>query len=338
MRIKPERTAPVCILLLFCLAIVAPVPGQDLLFFSDDHYKSLGEPELRASVAGPVLTAGRGTIALDLANAGELEELVAVNGSGKSDEIMQEMNEEMKSPDAFNITATILASWPLLSSVGPQHIASLPAGQAKRLVFNVTVDGSAAGWYDLPLHLEYERQVDASVRGSEVLPMLQAERREFTLRAYLDSDGLPLRVSAVSSGLTPGDSGTLLAAVACREAQTLHNCSARLVAADPFYSEGEAVMLGDIDPGELSVAGFAVQVDAGALPGEYQLSCELSCREKRITVPLPITLSSNGWPGGPALIALTPKLAGLVALALAISAVLLYRRGALSLRRKRRWQ
>ena len=338
MRIKPERTAPVCILLLFCLALVVAVPGQDLLFFSDDHYKSLGGPELRASVAGPVLTAGRGTIALDLANAGELEELVSVNGSGRSDEIMQEMNEEMKSPDALNITATLPASWPLLSSEGPQHIASLPAGQARRLVFNVTVDRSAAGWYDLPLHLEYERQVDASVSGGEVFPMLQAERRDLTLRAYVDGDGLPLRASAVSSGLIPGGSGTLLAAFSCREGQILHNCSARLAAAEPFHSEGEAVLLGDIDPGELTVAGFAVQVDAGALPGEYQLSCELSCREKRITVPLPITLSSNGWPGGPALLALRPKLFGLVALALAISAVLLYHRGALSLRRKKRWR
>ncbi|HPC88819.1 MAG TPA: hypothetical protein PLN19_02085 [Methanothrix sp.] len=321
MKRKPEGTAVICILLLFCASEAAF--SQDLLFFSDDHYKSLGQPALKASVASPVLSAGRGTLAIDLSNDGELEELVAINGSGKSEEIWQEMIEEMKSPDAINISAQLPASGPLRSADGPQHIDRLPAGQVRRLIFNVTVDRNASGWYDLPLLVEYERQVDASVRDGEVFPLLQSERSNLTLRAYVEGGRLPLQISAVRSDLSPGCSGTLLVAFAVGEEHPLCNCSARLLAAAPLHVRDAAAALGDIDPGELVVAGFAVQVDSDALPGEYQMGCELTCREKRITLPLTITLSSAGW----------PEEAALAALALVTSAVLAH-----SFRRKRRWR
>ena len=116
---------------------------------------------------------------------------------------------------------------------------------------------------------------------------------------------------------------TLLVAFAVGEEHPLCNCSARLLAAAPLHVRDAAAALGDIDPGELVVAGFAVQVDSDALPGEYQMGCELTCREKRITLPLTITLSSAGW----------PEEAALAALALAPSAVLAH-----SFRPQSRWR
>ena len=64
----------VCILLILggtCLA-------EDLIFFADDHYKSLGLLELRASVTNPALNPGDSLLKINLANMGRLEELIPI--------------------------------------------------------------------------------------------------------------------------------------------------------------------------------------------------------------------------------------------------------------------
>lgn len=331
------NSAAFCILLVLS---IAPTGGQDLLFFSEDHYKSLGEPQLKASLANPFLSPGRATLFVDLANGGELEELIAVDGSGSREDMLQEMKEEMRGPDALNISAELLPSGPVLSAGGRRHIDSLPAGQKARMAFDVSLDMDARGWYDLPLLLEYERQVDASVTDGEVFPMRQAERRNLTLRAYANGGDQPLKISAIRSDLAAGGEGEILAAVAGREGQTLHNCSARLIDAGPFHADGRPAALGDIHPGELAVARFGVEVDESALAGDYQLGCMVCCREKCITLPLPITLTSDRWPGQAGLTAFGPSLTMLFALALlGMSAfILLRRRGSLPSSRKRRWR
>ncbi len=65
----------VCILLVLggtCLA-------EDLIFFADDHYKSLGILEFRASVTNPALNPGNSLLRINLANMGRLEELIPIN-------------------------------------------------------------------------------------------------------------------------------------------------------------------------------------------------------------------------------------------------------------------
>ena len=71
--------------------------AEDLIFFADDHYKSLGRPELTASVANPALVPGEGILRINLANVGELEELMPINESGSNEDILLEMRAEMHS-------------------------------------------------------------------------------------------------------------------------------------------------------------------------------------------------------------------------------------------------
>ena len=91
----------------FCFFLPARGLAEDLIFFADDHYKSLGRPELTAGVANPVLVPGDSILRINLANAGELEELIPINESGPYEDILQEMIAETKSCDALNINAVL---------------------------------------------------------------------------------------------------------------------------------------------------------------------------------------------------------------------------------------
>jgi hypothetical protein len=308
--------------------------AEDIIFFADDHYKSLGQPQLTASVANPALVPGDSILRINLANVGELEELIPINESGSNEDILLEMKAEMQSSDALNINADLTGEGPIKVTSGPQHIKqhikNLPAGAAAMLQFNITAQKNASGWYELPLSVDYERQVDVSVSSGEVFPLYEAERQNITVRVFVAGNNEPLRISGINSELHAGGSGNLRAAISNDGAIKLYNCSARLLAAPPFYTEGPDTVLGDLAPGSEAIAGFTVRVDGNAGLQDYQLGCEISCQEKSIIVPLPISLSRTQGLGYWAL----PILGGLTIAGLA--AFLIWKRGDLLFRRKRR--
>ncbi|MDD4161976.1 MAG: hypothetical protein PHW87_05790 [Methanothrix sp.] len=318
--------------------------AEDLIFFADDHYKSLGLPQLAASLANPALVPGDSILRISLANVGELEELMPINESGSNEDILLEMNAEMHSSDALNINAALVGAGPITVVTGPehinQHITNLPAGDAAMLQFNVTVLKNASGWYELPLIIDYERQVDVSVSGGEVFPLYEAERQNLTISVFVAGNNEPLHISGISSKLHAGGSGNLRAAISNDGATTLHNCSARLLAAPPFHTESTDAVLGDLAPGSVAIAGFTVRVDGNAGQQDYQMGCEICCREKSIIVPLQISLSRAG---GLASLA-QPVLGGMTADGLAVAglavaglaAFLIWKREDLLFRRKRR--
>ncbi|MCX6673004.1 MAG: hypothetical protein NTY37_04405 [Methanothrix sp.] len=330
-------------MLLHIISILLLLAGtgqaEDLIFFADDHYKSFGRPELTASVANPALLPGNSILRINLANVGELEELMPINESGSNEDILLEMSAEMQSSNALNINAALAGAGPMGS--GPikvttgtqqikQHIKTLPAGAAALLQFNITAQKNASGWYALPLSVDYERQVDVSASGGEVFPLYEAERQNLTVSVFVAGNNEPLCIFGINSELYAGGSGNLRAAISNDGATMLHNCSARLLAAPPFYAEGPDTRLGDLAPGSLDVAAFVARVDGNAGLQDYQLGCEIDCREKSIIVPLPISLSRAGGLGNFAL----PVLGGLALAGLA--AFLIWKRGDLLFRRKRR--
>jgi hypothetical protein len=313
--------------ILLLLAIMGQ--GEDLIFFADDHYKSIGRPELTASAANPALVPGECILRINLANVGELEELMPINESGSNEDILQEMRAEMQSIDALNINAALAGAGPIKVTAATQHIKNIPAGAARVLQFNITAEKNAKGWYVLPLSVDYERQVDVSVNAGEVFPLYEAERQNLTVQVFVAGNNEPLRISSINSQLHAGGSGSLRTAVSNDGATMLHNCSARLLAAPPFYIESPDAVLGDLAPGSVATAAFTVAVDGDAGLQDYQLGCEICCQEKSIIVPLQITLSQardlGYW-----------ELLALVGLATAGLAVLIWKRGDLILRTKRR--
>ncbi|MDD4653506.1 MAG: hypothetical protein PHQ34_14890, partial [Methanothrix sp.] len=266
-------------------------------------------------------------------NGGELKELIPINESGSHDDILQEMMAETKSCDALNIVAA-LGGAPSIRVTDPsQSLSALPAGSAARLQFNITAEKNASGWYALPLLLDYERQVDASAKNGEVFPLYEAERQNITCNVFVSGSDRTLHILAVQSRLCVGASESISMALSNDGLTTLRNCSARLLAAPPFYAESPAVFLGDLDPGSLRVLDFLVRTDANAIPQDYQLGCEIICQEKSIIVPFRITLSEAGFAGSFARSG--SALSGLVIAG--VAAFLLWRRrDRLAGRRKRR--
>ena len=287
----------VCILLVIggtCLA-------EDLIFFADDHYKSLGLLELRASVTNPALNPGDSLLRINLANTGRLEELIPINGNGSQDDANRELKEEMQSFDALNVNAALDGTESLRVTSGPQHISILRAGGVRELQFNVTVENSSRGWFELPLHVDYMRQVDVSVSNGTVTPLYQSFNQSLNLEVFAGGRE-PLRIIGIRSDLQRGKSGAISMVIENDGAETMENCSARLLAASPFHVEGPDVLLGDLWPGKMALASFAVAVDANASLQDYQLGCLIQSGERRMELALPLALTgSDNFPTGLAL-------------------------------------
>jgi hypothetical protein len=274
-------------------AIVSLGCADDLIFFADDHYKAIGLPAINASVADPVLSLGESILRVTLANNGKLEELMPISGNGSKKDISKEMSEEMHSIDAQSITATLEGAGPISVISGPQHIESLPSGSIAEVAFNLTVGSGEGGWIEMPLRLDYERQVDVSVSDGEVSPLLQPDNVSLSVRVLVPATG-PLRVLGTKSELYPGKSGNLMLVIKNGGLETLHNCSANLEAAPPFRVDGKESILGDLHPGSQAVAAFSVIVDGNAFLQDYQLGCRISSEEGRYLVSFPLALAEGG--------------------------------------------
>ena len=276
-----------CVLLFLCGSGLA----EDLIFFADDHYKALGQPLLNASAANPSLLPGDSVLRINLANFGQLEELIPINGNGSMDDIQREMEEEMHSIDALNIKADLQGTKDLNVTTGPKLIASLPSGAVVELQFNVTVENGANGWHELPLRLDYERSADVSVSDGVVSPLYLPENSSVSIPIFVTGASDPLQVIDTRSELFNGAKGGLIAVIKNDCPDTLHSCSARLVTAPPFHVESGDSFLGDLPSGGLGTASFFVRVDGNATLQDYQLGCIVNCSEKNIVVALPLALT-----------------------------------------------
>jgi len=280
----------ICILLI----LLGGGQGGDIILFADDHYKSSGEVLLNASAVNPALAPGDRILKVSLANQGGIKELIPVSGSGSADDILMEIKEEMNSSRAMEIRAALEPAGPINVTSAPQYIAALPAGEAEQLQFNLSIDQRASGWYDLPLRVEYVRQVDVSVSDGQAFPLLQPADQSLNLRLYISEDGGDLRIAGVQSDLHPGGSGALLIVVENTGEESLSNCSARLLVAPPLHAIGPDCSLGDLAPGKMALASFRVGVDGNASLDRYQLGLSLSSEEMDLVLPLQISLRGSG--------------------------------------------
>ncbi len=282
----------ICLLALLTCSSLA----EDLMFFADDHYKAIGGPKIESSAVNYVSAPGDAVLRVLLADDGRVEELLPINGSGSREDLAAEMREEMKCGDALNLQAELEGSGPVKVTSGPQAIESLPAGSQAALSFSITLGNDANGWYELPLLLSYEHQVDASVSAGDVSPLYQPENSTSLVRVFVQGREGALRVSGTRSDLSPGGSGTVMAVIENDGTETLKNCTARLVAVPPFHADGAGCALGDLVSGSLAMASFPVSIDGNASLEEYQLGCEVGFEGGQALLTIPVALAGSGWP------------------------------------------
>jgi hypothetical protein len=286
------------LLKIICILLILFGLGQaeDIIFFADDHYKSLSDILLNASATNPALSPGDNVLRISIANQGRIEELIPISSSDSPDDILQEQREEMKSSVAMEIRAALQSTGPIQVTSDPQHIALLPAGESGELEFNISIDRRANGWYDLPLRVDYVRQVDVSVSDGEAFPLHQPSNQSLNLRIYSFGDKDDLRIAGVRSHLYPGGEESLIIAVENIGEDIVPNCSASLMAASPFQVKSADHPIGDLSPGEMATASFLGGVDGDASQEEYQLGLGLRSEKMDLVVPFELSLKGSGRP------------------------------------------
>ncbi len=278
----------ICILLI----LVGPGQGEDI-FFADDHYKSSGEILLYASAINPALVPGDCVLEVGLANLGRIDELIPVSRGGSADDVLREIKEEMNSSLALEIETVLNSIGPVQVTSGPQYLSALPAGEAKELQFNVSIDRRASGWYDLPLRVDYVQQVDVSVSDGQAFPLRQPSNQSLNLRIYVSGNEADLRIAGMQSDLHPGKAGTLTVALENMGEDILPDTSASLLVAPPFRVKSPDHILGDLAPEEIALASFLVEVDGNASQEEYQLGLRLRSQDTDMTLPFPLSLKES---------------------------------------------
>ncbi len=288
------------IIIAFSIIIAfAPAAADELIFFADDHYKVLGEPQLRASALNPVIEPGKNaTISVMLANSGRVEELIPISGNGSEADIFLEIEEEQNCVDAQNITVRLFGDEYISVTSPPCLIDSLPSGSVARMEFDLSADeADAAGRHDLLLSLDYEHQMDVSVLDGIASPLYMADNASQMLGVMVRGPGAPIEILRVKSEMPQGGSGLIEAAVKNSGAEVLRNCTLRLIALPPLRSAGGNCNLGSLMPGEVALAKFPVEVN-GAADGEkanqeYSLACEATHEGGKNVISFPVTLEKG---------------------------------------------
>lgn len=322
-------------LLLLCALATLVVSGcaEELMFFTDDHYKAAGEPELKASAVNPVLEPGaNSTLRITLENVGLIQELIP-NIAGDATEISDEANEELHNVDADNITTRLSGSGPVVVTSGPYSLASLPTGGIAQLDFNVTTGVGADGWYSLLLETEYEHQMDAKVGNGSSSYLYRPSHSSQKISILVRAPDRSLEVEGVVSDLYPGANGTIHAVIKNNGLDVARNCTARLLAVPPFRSYSESYFIGNIPPGQAAVTHFSASVEANAAIREYKLACEIIHDNQTVMVSLPVLLKKSPelFPGS--LVIVIPFLALVGGIAL----IMRKRLPGRSFRRRKRW-
>jgi len=275
--------------MILCLLVLLPLClGEEFIFFADDHYKAIGAPRLNASPRNPVLNPGECVLEIALSNNGRIEELVPMGTGGSQEDASLEMQEEMRSADALNITARLQGSGPVAVTTAAQHLSSLPSGALADLAFNLSV-GEDEGWLELWLDLDYEHQIDVSASNGTISPLFQPESSQQKIRVLVQGTNGP-EVLGTISDLAAGGEGQISVAIKNTGMFALKGCSARLKAAPPIFCQETAVPLGDLPAGGLTVASFALKAHGNASLDRYQLACEISCDNGTALVMVPLAL------------------------------------------------
>ena len=323
---------PLLILLAFAGLVVA-VCAEEFMFFADDHYKAVGEPQLKASAVNPVLGPGaNSTLRITLANVGQIQELIP-NQPGDKAEISAEAKEEMHCIDAINITARLSGNGPVAVTSGPYSLPSLPMGGVTQLDFNITTGEVAEGWYNLLLETEYEHQMDVKVSNGISSYLYKPSSSRQRISVLVQGPDRSFEVEGVVSDLYPGANGTILAVIKNNGLNVAWNSSARLVTQPPFRSTSQRSSMGDLQPGRAAVARLPAEVDDKAAVREYWLACEIVHDNQTAMVSLPVLLkkSPEFFPGSSAIAVSSFALVGCI--------VLLWRkkRSGRTSRRRERW-
>ncbi|MDD1742868.1 MAG: hypothetical protein LUQ47_05990, partial [Methanotrichaceae archaeon] len=164
------------------------------------------------------------------------------------------------------------------------------------LIFDISGEALSKGWQELLLELEYEHQVDVGIYNGEPSPLYQQDKIFLPIKILIEDAEDSLRVLSVKSEFYPWGNGLLSTSIENKGPSLMENCTARLIAAPPFSSVNDPLVLGDIRPGEIVVATLPLKVEAKTNPSDYELTLYITHRNGTAVLSVPLTIEKSSNP------------------------------------------
>ncbi|MDF1532528.1 MAG: hypothetical protein P1P72_09490 [ANME-2 cluster archaeon] len=256
--------------------------------FNDDYFTAYGGPELVATIAGnPEYERGEtSTILVQVMNQGKITGFKSEDEAAGSNEIALskiEQQLEYGITTAAGVVVSLSADdIPVDIKTTTQSAGSLVAGQVSMpLAFDIKIwDSAPAGKYALNVDLTYQYQKDVQVDGNvsnnqldyNMLYQHVNETHEIVIIVREQAD---FAVTEVHGDLLPGKPGILSLTFRNTGEEMAARATARLRLSDPLSSTDYTAFLGDMEPGNESLARFTIDVDPDATPKSYSVKAEI---------------------------------------------------------------
>ncbi|MCL7413937.1 MAG: hypothetical protein M8353_10030 [ANME-2 cluster archaeon] len=261
--------------------------------FNDDYFTAKGGPEMVVSIAGsPEYDRGETSIILvQVMNQGKITGFKSEDEPAGSNEIaLSKIEHQLE----YGITAAagVVVSLsaddiPVDIKTTPQSGGALVAGQVSMpLAFDIKVwDSAPAGKYVMKVDLTYQYQKDVQVDGNvsnnqldyNMLYQHVNETHEIVIIVREQAD---FEVTEVSGDLLPGKSGILSVTFRNTGEEMASRATARLRLSDPLSSTDHIAFLGDMEPGNESLALFTIDVDSDATSKAYSVKAEIEYEDE----------------------------------------------------------
>lgn len=270
--------------------------------YTEDYYRSYGEPEIGASITGnPEFERGElADLEVKIVNKGVIEgfKRLYVNQSQIPDSqeellALDEMEEEEDCNIARGIKASLVSENEYIkveATTSIRNLEELKSGHSDTLRFTIRIDNDIpAGDYELKLPVSYEYQSNVKTVTSNVLNlgltdtdfMREYTKKESVLILPISIKEEPkFEVSKVSGSLKQGETSAVRVTYTNIGETSAEDAMARIIVMSPLSTEKSVVRLGPIGPGESKTATFNISAESDAVVKNYGIDSELRYIDK----------------------------------------------------------
>lgn len=256
--------------------------------FNDDYFTVYGSPEMVVSATGnsEYERGESSTILIDIMNQGKIMGFESEHEPGDANEIALskiEQQMEYSATTAVGVVAYLTKKdAPMDIKTPPQSAGTLISGQVSEpLQFEIDVwDNATAGTYLMKVNLSYQFQKDVQVEGNSTTNQIDYNMWYQDVKETHDifitiRKQAHFEVTDVQSELMPDSSGILSIKFRNIGEETASRATARLRLSDPLSSTDYTAFMGNMAPGDESVAKFNIDVDADATAKTYSIKTEI---------------------------------------------------------------
>lgn len=295
---------------LFSFAVLAlilmfaiPANSQEAIYeglpehfsFDENYYTVYGGPDVQAILVGDN-EYSRGdtvTVNVNLMNKGILTGFRSETDDDDLNALEQklqqaEMSYESQRTTAIGIVAVLASLDPEITvKSGPQEAGTLMAGEQTEspIQFVIEISNNAdAGEYPLLLNLYYgfqrnvqvdgDNETDLGITNMQVGLWYDVGTQNVTLPVYVEEEA-QFEVTNVTGNLYSDDENMLYVTYSNAGELTAKDAIVRISPSEPFSTTDDQAYLGDLRPGESSIAIFRLKTDEIAVSKDYAINSEI---------------------------------------------------------------